>query len=550
MKKALKYILLFSVLAMGASCNKSNGSSGVSQGTGWKINVDQGKKSFGENFKEQETAPGLVFIEGGTYTKGKVQDDVMKDWNNAPTQQQVQSFYMDETEVTNVMYREYLDYLKFVYPPEEDAYKGIYDAALPDTLVWRNRLSYNEDLVINYLRHPAYSEFPVVGVSWIQANQYAKWRTDRVNEAILEREGFLSDEAKFSPGKGENAAFDTEAYLKKPTATYGGKIDSLQGKVKKDTINVFAKISYGILLPEYRLPTESEWEYAAQAQTGDREYNNYKGRKKYPWDGEYTRNNDKRGLGDQLANFKLAKGDYGGIAGWSDDGGAITVEAKFHAPNSFGLYGMGGNVAEWVADVYRPIIDDDISDFNYFRGNVFTKPSIGADGRVQINETTSEIDTLPNGKISFKNMPGSVKKVAIDEQDTFLRSNFSESDNRSYRDGDLASSRKYYQNVKEGEDPKKMYNAPENTIKTTDEGEIIGEYDKADHRNTLIGDDVRVYKGGSWKDRAFWLDPAQRRFMPQYLATDFIGFRCAMSRVGSKSKSQNKTPRNKGKKSK
>jgi hypothetical protein len=54
-----------------------------------------------------------------------------------------------------------------------------------------------------------------------------------------------------------------------------------------------------------------------------------------------------------------------------------------------------------------------------------------------------------------------------------------------------------------------------------------------------------VYKGGSWKDRAFWLDPAQRRYLPQYMATDFIGFRCAMSRIGSKSKIQNKTPKNK-----
>lgn len=550
MKRPFIYIFILIITSLNISCNKSKGNSGISRGTGWKVNVDQGKKSFGENFKEQETAPGLVFIEGGTYTKGKVQDDVMKDWNNSPTQQQVQSFYMDETEVTNAMYREYLDYLKFVYPPDNQDFKGIYEAALPDTLVWRNRLAYNEDLVINYLRHPAYSEFPVVGVSWIQASQYAKWRSNRVNEAILEREGFLSDEAKFSPSKGENPAFDTEAYLNKPIATYGGKIDSLQGKVKKDTINVFAKISYGILLPEYRLPTETEWEYAAQAQTGDREYNNYKGRKKYPWDGEYTRNNDKRGLGDQLANFKVAKGDYGGIAGWSDDGGAITVETKFHAPNSFGLYGMGGNVAEWVADVYRPIIDDDVSDFNYFRGNVFTKPDIGPDGKAQINDKTPEIDTLPTGKLVFKNMPGSLKKVAIDEQDTFLRTNFSESDNRSYRDGDLASSRQYYENIQEGEEPKKMYNAPENEIKTTDEGDIVGEYDKAEHRNTLIGDDVRVYKGGSWKDRAFWLDPAQRRFLPQYLATDFIGFRCAMSRVGSKTKSQNKTPRNKGKRSK
>ncbi len=550
MKRSFIYILALTSLLIGNSCSKSNSGSGISRGTGWKVNVDQGKKSFSQDFKEQETAPGLVFIEGGTFTMGKVQDDVMKDWNNTPTQQQVQSFYMDETEVTNAMYREYLDYLKYVYPPEQDQFKGVYNSALPDTLVWRNRLSYNEDLVVNYLRHPAFDEFPVVGVSWIQATQYAKWRTDRVNEAILEREGFLSKEAKFSPQNGENPAFDTEAYLINPKTAYGGKIDSLQGKMKKDTINVFAKISYGVLLPEYRLPTETEWEYAAQAQSGDREYNNYKGRKKYPWDSEYTRNNDKRGLGDQLANFKIAKGDYGGISGWSDDGGAITVETKYHSPNSFGLYGMGGNVAEWVADVYRPIVDDDISDFNYFRGNVFTKNKIGKDGKAEIYETLALPDTLPNGKLTYNNLPGSLKKEALDENDAFLRTNFSKSDNRSYRDGDLASSRQYRENPENIDNIKKMYNAPENSTSINQEDEIVGKYDTSNYRNTLISDETRVYKGGSWKDRAFWLDPAQRRYMPQYMATDFIGFRCAMSRVGSKSKSQNKTPRNKGKRSK
>jgi gliding motility-associated lipoprotein GldJ len=74
---------------------------------------------------------------------------------------------------------------------------------------------------------------------------------------------------------------------------------------------------------------------------------------------------------------------------------------------------------------------------------------------------------------------------------------------------------------------------------------MVREYDKSNYRTSLINDEVRVYKGGSWRDRAYWLDPAQRRYMPQYMATDYIGFRCAMSRVGSKSKGKNKTIRGK-----
>ena len=64
---------------------------------------------------------------------------------------------------------------------------------------------------------------------------------------------------------------------------------------------------------------------------------------------------------------------------------------------------------------------------------------------------------------------------------------------------------------------------------------MIREYDKSSKRTTLVNDNVRVYKGGSWRDRAYWLDPAQRRYYPQDMATDYIGFRCAMSKVGPKS---------------
>ena len=549
-KHFIKVVLSCAVLAGGftvTSC-KNSGSKDVSRATGWKINSKDGGFQYNTDFKEQETAPGLVFVEGGTFTKGKVQDDVMHDWNNTPSSQHVQSFYMDETEVTNVMYLEYLDYLKSVYPPENPMYANIYKGALPDTLVWRNRLGFNETMTNNYLRHPAYAEYPVVGVNWVQATQFAEWRTDRVNEIMLEREGYLAEDAKYQAATGEVAGtFSTEAYLNRPESVYNGQIDSLQGKKKKDSISVYASRSSGIIMPEYRLPTETEWEYAAQANQGTREYNNYRGRKKYPWDGEYTRNGQRVGRGDQLANFKQGKGDYGGIAGWSDDGADITAEVMSYKPNDLGLYDMAGNVAEWVADVYRPIVDDEISDFNYYRGNIYMKTAIGEDGKVNILRDSIVYDTLPNGKIVAVNLPGEIKMEPVGEEETFLRTNFSSSDNRGYRDGDPNSSRFFDQfaGTEEGDDSDKMYNAPKNKIEVDSAGNLIREYDESNNRTTLINNEVRVYKGGSWKDRAYWLDPAQRRYMPQYMATDYIGFRCAMSRVGSKSKTKNKTPRGK-----
>jgi gliding motility-associated lipoprotein GldJ len=545
-------------IALGSMIFTSCGKSNQSRATGWSINSKKGGFQYNVDFEDQETGPGLVFIEGGTFTKGQVQDDVMHDWNNTPSRQHVMSFYIDETEVTNLMYLEFLDWLKLVFPQDNLQYKQIYEGAIPDTLVWRNQLGYFEELTTNYLRHPAYAEYPVVGVNWLQAVQFAEWRTDRVNEFILEREAYIEKDVRYTEIDA-NSTFSTSAYLKVPETTYGGKIDSLVGKngrQKRDTteVNVYAGVDSGLLLPAYRLPTETEWEYAALALGGEREYNAYRGKKKYPWSGEYTRSVDRRSEGDQLANFKLGKGDYGGIAGWSDDGADITIQVKSYPPNDFGVYDMAGNVAEWVADVYRPIVDDEANDFNYYRGNVYLKEVIGDDGKAQVISPDQLVyDTLPNGKVLLKRLPGQLEKVAINEEETFLRQNFSESDNRNFRDGDLESTRSFA-DVRNGDEAgngrpetTKMYDAPTHPKITIDEnGNKIRSKDKSPTRTSLITDEVRVFKGGSWKDRAYWLDPAQRRYLPQYIATDYIGFRCAMTRLGSKSKNK-KTARHKRK---
>jgi gliding motility-associated lipoprotein GldJ len=563
---AIRLLLVLAMMASFSSCSKKSDSKAGSRATGWKINDKKGGFQYASKFKKQETGPGLVLVEGGTFTMGKVADDPMHDWNNTPNQQHVQSFYMDETEVTNLMYMEYLDWLKRVFPPEEENYKNIYEGASPDTLVWRNRLGYNETMTENYLRHPAYAEYPVVGVNWIQATEFSKWRTDRVNESVLEREGYLKKDAKVADVKAE-ATFSTDTYLAAPTKTFGGddkivfkgqRNSKAAGKggtkgadgTTKEAKGVYAQRTSGLILPEYRLPTEAEWEYAAAADVGQREYNVYKGQKKYPWSGSYTRSSKRQIKGDQLANFKQGKGDYGGIAGWSDDGADITNKVKSYPPNDFGLYDMAGNVAEWVADVYRPIVDDEANDFNYFRGNVYTKNKIGEDGKVElVTAETQKFDTLANGRVMARNFTGQIAQVPVDEKETYLRQNFDKSNEKNYRDGDKQSTRyfKFGDDSEEGsklKDEQRMYDSPVHNVSTDSIGNMIRKFDKSSKRTTLVNDDVRVYKGGSWRDRAYWLDPAQRRYFPQDMATDYIGFRCAMSRVGPKSDSK-KSARNK-----
>jgi gliding motility-associated lipoprotein GldJ len=166
-----------------SSCSKERSSA-----TGWEFNnyKNGGFEKF--DAREQETGPGLVMIEGGTFTMGRTEQDVMADWNARAARVTVSSFYIDRTEVTNFHWLEYMYWMRRVY---YKTYPHVYKKCLPDTLAWRSALSYKEKYVNYYLRHPSYRDYPVVGVSWLQANDFCKWRTDRVNEAILVREGIL-----------------------------------------------------------------------------------------------------------------------------------------------------------------------------------------------------------------------------------------------------------------------------------------------------------------------------------------------------------------------
>ena len=161
----------------------------------------------------------------------------------------------------------------------------------PDTLVWIHDFtySYNDAMSENYFWHPAYDDYPLVGVTWGQANAFNVWRTQLLNNWKVQR--------------GD------------------------------------------IAMPSFRLPTETEWEYASR---GGLDLG------QYPWGGPYLRNRQ----GCPLANFKPLRGDY------VEDGGFYTVKIDSYEPNDYGLYNMAGNVAEWTVSAFDEAVYQFSSELN------------------------------------------------------------------------------------------------------------------------------------------------------------------------------------------
>ena len=437
-----------------SSCSKERSSA-----TGWDFNnyKNGGFEKF--DAREQETGPGLVMIEGGTFTMGRTEQDVMSDWNARASRVTVASFYMDRTEVTNFHWLEYMYWMRRVY---YKTYPHVYKKCLPDTLSWRSALGYREKYVNYYLRHPSYRDYPVVGVSWLQANDFCKWRTDRVNEAILVREGILkwhfADEGSSDVGAANRSDYDkkyasvpqnmfsTENYLNgnytiesegvyvlnkdsKPKP----QIDSKSKRaVPRDPYQlenydpVYAdmdngrlgarpvRMEDGMLLPAYRLPTEAEWEFAALGLIGnlDEGTENINDRRIYPWDGHYVRQDEEQYAGAIQANFMRSKGDMMGVAGRLNDGADITDRADSFWPNDNGLYHMAGNVSEWVMDVYRPLTSEVADGFMPFRGNKYQTQLLVPNGlydkTVKANENIYDV----HGMKEFVNEFARVKYLA------------------------------------------------------------------------------------------------------------------------------------------
>ena len=373
--KKLAFFLILPMSIFLVSCGSS--------GSGELVGVSQKTKPY-----YQADSYGMVFVPQGSYTMGTGDQDIAYSFVHEPKTVSVSSFYMDETEITNDEYRQFVywvrdsiarrllgdirpdeflietdertgevfdpaylnwkediewdsdeqdirDALEDMYIPEHERYyrrkevdarklfyeyywvdlvaaakkdytedansenasfqnraQGMRDRSVyirkefinvyPDTLSWIHDYTYsfNDPMTEQYFWHPAYNYYPAVGISWKQARAFCAWRTEFMNNYLRSQ--------KDDPGVGE-----------------------------------------------FRLPTESEWEWAARGG-----YDN----NPYPWGGPYTRNEK----GCFLANFKPLRGNY------IDDGGLRTVIVAHYPPNDFGLYDMSGNVSEWTSSAYDP----------------------------------------------------------------------------------------------------------------------------------------------------------------------------------------------------
>jgi formylglycine-generating enzyme len=238
---------------------------------------------------------GMVPVPAGTFHMGQADEDPASTQINFNKQVTIGSFYMDDTEITNNEYRQFTNF----YLVDNGSIEGFEtidaqtfrDNYYPDTTSWVKDFAHHmgDPIQDYYYWHPGYDNYPVVGVNWDAAVFFSNWRT---------------------------------AYL-----------------------NDYRKSVGDFPMPNFRLPSEAEWEYAAR---GGRDM------AKYPWGNPYIRN----AKGCLLANFKPGRGNF------YDDGFAYTAPVQSFFPNDYGLYDMAGNVSEWCLDDFNPASVPTVWDLN------------------------------------------------------------------------------------------------------------------------------------------------------------------------------------------
>lgn len=535
------YLLALLILFTTLSCHRES-----SMTTGWDYNDPKNGGFQKVPFVEQETGPGLVLIEGGTFELYLEQDSIISDKKMEVV---VPSYYLDEKEVSNYAYLEYLYWTKRTFSID---FPMVYTNALPDTLVWENEMGRANNFVDNYLRHPAYNNYPVVGVSWMQANNYCDWRTDRVNEFILIREGILT----YNPNQINEDHFNTEAYYagqyESCVVTNLPDLDPMRagGMGRKDLGERIVRMEDGILLPHYRLPTEAEWEYAASGGTTI----------------------DKK-MKKKVDASLLHLGQFINPSYYDDEtfNTLMVSPVDAYLPNDLGIYNLSGNVSEWVSDTYVERIDTSLNMHSPFVGPKTQVPKESVHYKYaeklslvayDIEQFEYFMDELKEGYIP-ENSKDSFAIVVFSRLDEYIDLAKQSEAKGNYMDAseimmiishDLFDEMKYWHYNEspfghEHEPPllidiKKYLAKSIVDLPGSIQFEGVSPYDRIKYRNNdskdypvydsiIAQNDQRVYKGANWSDTEKWVEPSFRRHLSKFDGSAVVGFRCAMDRVGS-----------------
>ncbi|MGZ3811514.1 MAG: SUMF1/EgtB/PvdO family nonheme iron enzyme, partial [Mucilaginibacter sp.] len=314
---------------------------------------------------------------------------------------------------------------------------------------------------------------------------------------------YLNGQYKGPGIDGKKMLVDISPNSKAPTGAKAGKLPVRP-----------ARIEDGILKQAYRLPSEAEWEYAALSLVGNTEFENIDNNKVYPWNGLGVRSAKQKTRGMIMANFKRGLGDNMGVGGYLNDKADITAPVRSFPPNDFGLYQMAGNVNEWVQDTYRQTSFEEFEDFNPFRGNEYKNKRLADPDKGLYAKDKYGKPIMDPAK--------SAKKMSYSELIATQQALNNGGSTNGIAPANGAPAAAPAKNALAGKPYNPDFRGAQDSVNNT----LYG-------TTTLVNDKSKVYKGGSWNDMAFWLNPATRRFMDEDQSSAEVGFRCAMTMVGA-----------------